>query len=36
MSALDIAEIVFVTVVVLLGLGLFLKVLKDEKDRHKF
>ena len=36
MSALDIAEIVFVAVVVLLGLGLILKVLKDEKDRHKF
>lgn len=36
MSALDIAEIVFVAVVVLLGLGHILKVLKDEKDRHKF
>ncbi len=36
MSALDIAEIVFVAVVVLLGLGLILKVLKDEKDGHKF
>ena len=36
MIALDIAEIVFVAVVVLLGLGLILKVLKDEKDRHKF
>ena len=36
MSVLDIAEIVFVAVVVLLGLGLILKVLKDEKARHKF
>ena len=36
MSVLYIAEIVFVGVVVLLGLGLILKVLKEEKDRHKF
>ncbi len=36
MSVLDIAEIVFVAIVVLLGLGLILKVLKDEKYRHKF
>ena len=36
MSILDIAEIVFVAAVVLLGLGLILKVLKDENDRHKF
>ena len=35
MSALDITEIVFVAVAVLLGLGLILKVLKDENKTSK-
>ena len=36
MTALDIAEIIFIVMVAGVGLGLIMKVLKDEKDRHKF
>lgn len=35
MTALDIAEIVFIVVVASIGLGLIIKVLKDENKTSK-
>lgn len=32
MTALDIAELIFIGIVVVLGFGLFIKVLLSEKD----